>query len=269
MYTPEGEIMSAMSTYEPDTGIRWNRVAPGFNLLRNAGYEAKQLDPDTTLVRSLFITSLKYLLDAMPLDLSDTEASGIRERIPSNLRSSECDTCSNVVDSSSSSSSSGESGNKRPRRRRRHHHHHRGEGDDEMAQGAAPSIVHRVLASGIVQFCVLLQFLIPYVKILFARVQRSERVRQVAVGAVGWGVSVIKGLSSGSADGGGVGGRSSVFQVGDGRVTDALWNVVWWWLVAVSGGVFEGIGDGASILGGMDKGGEGRDRSKDVLRSER
>ncbi|KAG0158437.1 hypothetical protein PDIDSM_5951 [Penicillium digitatum] len=50
------EEMGSMTKYETASGLRWNRVVPAFNLLRNAGSEAQQPQADGRLARSLYLT---------------------------------------------------------------------------------------------------------------------------------------------------------------------------------------------------------------------
>src|SRR5436190_23032080 len=104
----------------------------GFSLLRNAGYEAQQHDADTPLVRSLFITGLLYILEALPADLSEDEISAIRVKMPNTTQSSNL----HARPSDNRTLYIGD-----------------GRAVTHTDQPSQPSLIHRILASSIIQFC--------------------------------------------------------------------------------------------------------------------
>jgi hypothetical protein len=82
----ESEGPLAPTRFEGDSGLKWNRIIPAANLLRNAGYEAQQPHTDSRLVRSLYINALLYLLDALPKDLTSDEAHSLQSRLPEPIK---------------------------------------------------------------------------------------------------------------------------------------------------------------------------------------
>jgi len=216
--------MTVMSSYEGKSGVRWNRVVPGFSLLRNAGFEAQQHDADTPLVRSLFITGLLYILEALPADLSEDEISAIRVKMPNTIQAS------NLHARSSDS-----------------HTLYIGDGRavTHTDQPSRPSLIHRTLASSIIQFCLILQSLLPHIKLVVRNLLQSERMHQIAGSVVTTSMNAANSLCKSSSSFG-----STAMRLGDGRIGRALLSLAMWWLAAVVGGIHEGVGEGLLILCG-------------------
>lgn len=159
------------------SGVVWNRVSPGmympffvrlrlrlrfqllnfsfflgFTLLQNATYEAQRPQPDNGLARSLFINGLLYLLEALPNDMSVEEASIIRSRLPNRMQQT-MPICTQGY---------------------RGHIHVGG-----VHKNRERSLLHRVLAMGIIQIFVIVNFLVPYVKLLLRHLYKYERSYRV------------------------------------------------------------------------------------------
>ncbi|KAH1296558.1 hypothetical protein KXW28_002855 [Aspergillus fumigatus] len=223
----EGDAMdrgSMLAKYEVESGLRWNRVIPAFSLLRNAGYEAQQSTCDGRFVRSLYINALGYLLDALPADLTDEESMTIQHNLPARVK---------VTLAASSAVQPG------------------AEAAVTMAnQGAGTrypterSYLHRLLASSIVQFFLIVQFLLPYVKILLQQVYRYERSHRITERLVTATLDAADSLGKGSVSLG-----STVLRLNEGKVGTAFTNLAAWWVEGVTGGIYEGVGEGMMILG--------------------
>ncbi|KKK20820.1 hypothetical protein AOCH_005810 [Aspergillus ochraceoroseus] len=155
-----------LANYEMDSGLRWNRVTPALNLLRHAGYEAQQPRCDARLVRVLYLNAVTYLLTALPEDLTSEEAATLRRSLPEKVKAS-----------LPVSSGSGVASPQSPR---------------------TPSYLHRLLASSIVCFCLLLQFLMPFVKMLLVHLYQYERSYRVTERVTAMALSVADHISKGS-----------------------------------------------------------------------
>ncbi|KAL2824086.1 hypothetical protein BDW59DRAFT_147801 [Aspergillus cavernicola] len=200
--------MEMPADHEVDSGLRWNRVNPALNLLRLAGYEAQRPQCESHLVRTLYLNAIAYLLSALPEDLTSEEAATIRSSLPKELRTSQ-PTMTGPATS-------------RPAR----------------------SYLHRLLASSIVYLCLILQFLMPFIKDILLNLYQYERSRRVTERVTTLALSIAERVSRGSVNFG-----STVLNMYDGRPRDAALGVALWWLEGLAGGIYEGLGEGMAILG--------------------
>ncbi|GAB1217839.1 hypothetical protein ATERTT37_007082 [Aspergillus terreus] len=159
----EEPVVTGTTGYEIDSGIQWSRVLPALNLLRNAVYEAQQPRADGQLVRSLYTGAIGYLLDALPTDLNQDEASRIQQNIPGHLGA-----CSQARLDGNGRSGGIPAAGDRPRR----------------------SYIHRTVASIIIYIFLALKLIAPLIKSMayslyqYERSHRvTERVAGVAMGA--------------------------------------------------------------------------------------
>lgn len=106
------------------------------------------------------------------------------------------------------------------------------------------SYLHRLLASSIVQFFLIVQFLLPYVKILLQQVYRYERSHRITERLVTATLDAADSLGKGSVSLG-----STVLRLNEGKVGTAFTNLAAWWVEGVTGGIYEGVGEGMMILG--------------------
>ncbi|KAJ5682832.1 hypothetical protein N7462_005997 [Penicillium macrosclerotiorum] len=217
--SPSLEDTGCSANYETNSGLRWNRVVPAFNLLRNAGYEAQQSHADGRLVRSLYINALMYLLDALPSDITTEEARMLQHRLPETVKVS--------IEASSSSQIAYQEGSPSPR-------------DISPPR----SYLHRLLASLIVQFFLLLRFILPYFKLFLRQVYEYERSHRITERIVTTTLDAADGLGKSSVNFG-----SAVCQLNEGRVGTAVGNLAAWWVEGIAGGIYEGVGEGMVHLG--------------------
>ncbi|KAJ5786743.1 uncharacterized protein N7503_011955 [Penicillium pulvis] len=212
--TPPSEESVSPVKYETGSGLRWNRVVPAYNLLRNAGYEAQQPQADGRLARSLYINALMYLLDALPSDLTAEESAMLQYRLPDNVKSS-------IVTSSQPYATQLET---------------------SMSPRAIPparSYLHRLLASIIVQIFLLARFLLPYFRLLLRQVYEYERSHRITQRIVMTTLDAADELGKKSVDIG-----SAVCRFNQGRVGVAVANLASWWVEGIAGGIYEGVGEG-------------------------
>lgn len=212
--TPEIDRTAAVSTYEADSGLRWNRVVPAFNLLRNAGFEAQQPTSDTRLIRSLYINGLGYLLEALPSDLTSDEARSIQERLPERIKPG------NTAEP--------------------------GENSRLQTRQDPPSYLHRIIAAVIVYGFILLQFIVPYARALLQSAYRYERNHRIASRVLTAALETADGIGKSAND-----VSSTLVTLGEGRLGAAVINLVAWLIEAVAGGVYDGVGEGLVVLGAI------------------
>ncbi|KAJ6137218.1 hypothetical protein N7471_003704 [Penicillium samsonianum] len=215
------EDMGSTTKYETASGLRWNRVVPAFNLLRNAGYEAQQPQPDGRLARSLYVNALVYLLDALPPDLTVEETSMIQHHIPEPVKVG----LTTYPPPPGYLYSANRKISPQPR-----------------------SYLHKILASTIVQLFILLRFLLPYAKVLLRQLYEYERTHRITERIVTTTLEAADGLGKGSVNIG-----AAVCRFNEGRVGAALTNFAAWWMEGVAGGIYEGVGEGMMHLGLLGK----------------
>ncbi|KXG49365.1 uncharacterized protein PGRI_032350 [Penicillium griseofulvum] len=208
--------MGSPTKYDTESGLRWNRVVPAFNLLRNAGYEAQQPQPDGRLTRSLYVNALVYLLDALPSDLTDEETSMLQRHIPEPVKAglTTYPQPSGYMDSANKMSP-------QPR-----------------------SYLHKILASVIVQLFILLRLLLPYAKVFILQLYEYEHTHRITERIVTTTLEAANGLAKGSINLG-----TAVCKFNEGRVGAAISNFAAWWMEGVAGGIYEGVGEGMVHLG--------------------
>ncbi|KAJ5983226.1 hypothetical protein N7481_005325 [Penicillium waksmanii] len=222
--SPQTEESGPPAKYETESGLRWNRVVPAFNLLRNAGYEAQQPRADGRLARSLYISALMYLLDALPADLSAEESAMLQHRLPEPMKAS-------IATSPSS-------------------HLARLESPTQSRQPPpSRSYLHRLLASTIVQIFLLVRFILPYFKVFLRQVYDYERSHRITERIVTTTLDAADGLGKS-----GVSIGSAVCKFNEGRVGAAVGNLAAWWVEGIAGGVYEGVGEGMIRLGLLKQG---------------
>ncbi|PLN83462.1 hypothetical protein BDW42DRAFT_164962 [Aspergillus taichungensis] len=215
------DSLSLTADYEPHSGIGWNRVAPALSLLQNSGNEARRPNCDGRLARSLFLHALGYLLSALPDDLSPEEAASLKNNIPGKVNRS-----------LASSSSAGTD-------------HPPGSLQRQSMQGSVqPSCVHRFLAFMIIQFSLVVHFLMPYIKVLLQHMYQYERSHRITERVFSTALGAADHLGKGGCNLG-----SRVMTMQEGKLGAKVSEAAAWWMEGVAGGVCEGVGEGMAILG--------------------
>ncbi|KAL1867434.1 hypothetical protein Plec18167_008707 [Paecilomyces lecythidis] len=217
-----GGSSAPIMKYEVESGLRWNRIVPAFNLLRNAGYEAQQPRSDSRLIRSLYINGLLYLLEALPADLTREETTSIRDRLPETIASTSPALPSNLQNNVS------------PRNRYSRY-------STTWNGSSEPSYLHRVLAYSIIQCFLVFQLLTPYIRLLLQQVYQYERSHRITERVVA--------AALGAADSLGKSGLTAVLGLREGKFGAAVSELASWWIEGITGGICEGVGEGLIILG--------------------
>jgi hypothetical protein len=228
--SPSRSLLPVLVPSFKDNGIRWKyanqgaQTLPmprktynltkrtGLNLLESAITEAKVPGSrNEAFSRQLYIHALSYLIQALPSDLSNAEIICIDGALPHSLL--------------------GRTPN-HPSPLQAH------------PQTPSPSLLHRFLASAIIQIFLLCQLLLPYVRYLLSTVYRYGRTHQVSekiqrtsmkmgetLGRFWWDLIQV------------------ILKIPDRKLAIMLARIVLWWVQGISGGVHEGIGEGMSIIG--------------------
>lgn len=190
-----------------------------FNLLRNAGYEAQQPQADGCFTRSLYISALVYLLDALPPDLTPDETAMLQHRLPESVKSSMPAAA--------------------------HPQLARPEGPvDFKSLPSSKSYLHRLLAFAIVQVFVIVHFLLPYIRVILRQVYEYERTHRITERVFTAALDVAESLGKRSLDVG-----NSVCQFDQSTLGSTVGNLAAWWVEGIAGGIYEGIGEGMMHLG--------------------
>lgn len=215
-----GVVDPTKSKYEAASGLRWGRVVPALGFLQNACYEAQQPTCDGRLVRSMYISALGYLLDAIPKDLTPEESDRIRRNLPVKIKASipttvdlaPCATC----------------------------------GPNQQANVNIPrrSYLHRLLASAILQLFIVLHFLMPYIKIMIRKIYQYERSHHITERTIAATASAADSLTKSGLNVG-----FDILSMREGQMGIAASNLLAWWIEGIAGGICEGVGEGMTVLG--------------------
>ncbi len=176
-----------------------------------------------SLSRQLYIHALTYLLRGLPVDLSPEEQLCIRSAIPFEIVDSF--TVRPFGDKLLAAHAEGF----RPFR----------ESDAE------PSVIHRLLASGIIHTCFLIQLLLPYVKLLVGQMYRFEREHHISEKIFSMSINTVDELGKRSLE-----ITNAICRMNNGKVGQALAEFASWWVREVAGGVHEGIVEGMVVITG-------------------
>ncbi|KAF9700263.1 hypothetical protein EKO04_001366 [Ascochyta lentis] len=221
---PDSSMSSApplFSAYETKTGINWKYAGQGVNLMTLAHRESSvpTYGIDETcplLTRQLYLHGMTYLLRGLPSDLTAEELLSLQAATPQSLINSQADPDSHALVHRSSQSQVQR---------------------DVPAQES--SMLHRITATLVLQAFILMQFLVPYVKILLSHAYQFEREHHITKRLVNGSISTVDE----------VGRRSlrlsqTICQMNDGKVGQAINEMTIWWVRGVTGGLQQGFEEG-------------------------
>ena len=190
----------------------------GMNLLGSAVTEAQYPDQENQIfARQLYIHAIGYLLQGLPPDLSEAEASTLQASMPPSLR---VDDTRRDGQASSGTTTSPQT----------------------------PSLLHRLLASGIVQLFIFFSFVIPYIKLWLGVAYRYERSHRVCERLFAAGVDLMDQVGKRS-----FGIVGTVMQIGNGKVGALMAGICAWWIEGISGGIHDGVGEGMALVGAQER----------------
>ncbi|MCJ1381401.1 hypothetical protein MMC17_004511 [Xylographa soralifera] len=225
LHTERARLASSVSTAvtaRPASGLGadagWKYANQGLSLLETAVQEARCSDNgNPAFARQLYIHSLAYLLRGLPSDMSEAEAASLRPGITPILERGH-------VGCSSESSSSGN------------------------GSATSPSLLHRLLASGIVQLFILFSFILPYVKYFLRSAYRYERTNHISERVFAASMDTLDQVGRH-----GFGFAGSILNSGNGRIGGILAGICAWWIDGISGGIHDGVGEGMAMIGNYQR----------------
>ncbi|TLD24519.1 hypothetical protein E2P81_ATG11855 [Venturia nashicola] len=207
--------------------IKWSFANQGLSLLNLAAQEEsirstrRRNSSSLTLSRQLYVHGLTYLLRGLPTNMTPEEKISLWAAVPQD-----------VLDLARVNNQSKEVVRAAEKRLA------------EQNGEEPPSFLHRALATFIVQMFILFQFLIPYVNMFAAAVYKYERQNRISERVFASSVNTMDGVMKSTVRLG-----NSVCQMNDGKVGQALNDLVCWWIRGITGGVHSGVQEGLIVLG--------------------
>ncbi|KAG0649211.1 hypothetical protein D0Z07_4532, partial [Hyphodiscus hymeniophilus] len=206
---------------ESTSGIGWKFANQGLNLLSLTVEESTTMSQDPRFgnpdfARQLYLHALTYLIRGLPSDLTTEEQFSVRSALPIG-----------VVDPLQLKMDTGIESSKAPR-----------ESDAE------PSLLHRTLASTIVQLFILFQFLLPYLKYLLSAAYQYEREHKISEKVLSQSIETVDTIGKRSLS-----ITGAIYGMGDGKVGQIITHAASWIVEGVTGGIHEGVGEGMVIMG--------------------
>lgn len=206
---------------ENKSGILWKFAGQGMSLLSLAASEAATLSRNDAygdvasnagFARQLYIHALTYLLRGLPGDLTPEEQLSVRSALPTGV----------VGPLRVELSGQNQVGIQQ------------GAG---LAKTGQPSLLHRALASLIIQLFLLFHFVLPYLQVVARTAYQYERSHRISEKVLASGIDTV----------------DSMGKTGS-SISLALWSmglgeVVAWIVEGVAGGIQEGVGQGMLIVG--------------------
>lgn len=107
-----------------------------------------------------------------------------------------------------------------------------------------PTILHRITATVVFQTFILLQFLLPYIRLFITQAYQFERKHRITKRMVSTGVCTVDEMSRRSLR-----LSQTVCQMNDGKVGQAINEMTLWWIRGFTGGIQQGIEEGLSAVG--------------------
>ncbi|KAE9974416.1 hypothetical protein Vi05172_g326 [Venturia inaequalis] len=207
--------------------IKWSFANQGLSLLKIAAQEEsirsarRHSSSALSLSRQLYVHGLTYLLRGLPTNMTPEEKISLWAAVPQD-----------VLDLAQVNNNSKEVVRAAEKRLA------------EQNGEEPPSFLHRALATFIVQMFLLFQFLIPYINIFAAAAYKYERQNRISERVFASSVNTMDGVMKSTVRLG-----NSVCQMNDGKVGQALNDLVCWWIRGITGGVHSGVQEGLVVLG--------------------
>ncbi|KAG4413647.1 hypothetical protein IFR04_013225 [Cadophora malorum] len=208
-----------MELTENKSGIGWKYANQGLSLLSLAVEESSTISQDpafgnASFARQLYLHALTYLIRALPTDLTTEEQLSIRSSLPQGV----VEPLRLEVNGFSQPPAS--------------------------ASDSQPSLLHRTLASTIVQFFIFAQFVLPYIKYLLSAAYQYDREHKISEKVLSQGIETVDTLGKA-----GLSWTGAIYGMGDGKVGQVITKTAAWFVEGVTGGIHEGVGEGMVIMG--------------------
>ncbi|KAF1845135.1 uncharacterized protein K460DRAFT_311205 [Cucurbitaria berberidis CBS 394.84] len=230
-----GAAPSLFAAYEAKTGVNWKYASSGIGLMTQAYRESsvptREADEtSTSLTRQLYIHGMTYLLRGLPAELTPEETLSLQAAVPQSIANLQAEPHNHaLVPVSQRTAISQET---RPQER---------------------TILHRMTATFVLQTFILVQFLLPYIRLFLSHTYQFERKHQITKRLVNTSVTTVDELSRKSLR-----LSQTICQMNDGKVGQAINEMTLWWVRGVTGGVQQGIEEGLSVIGARPECSRGR-----------
>jgi hypothetical protein len=210
---------------ETHSGIRWKYASLGTTLLNQACRESSAStsnsdEASATLTRQLYIHGMTYLLRGLPTKLTPEETLSLQAALPQDLVEAVSDPNAGALIRASQQSLS-----------------------DPQKPPQNPTILHRVTATLVLQTFLLIQFLLPYIRLFLAHAYRFERKHQITKRLVNTSVATVDDIGRRTLR-----FSQTVCQMNDGMVGQAINEMSIWWITGVTGGVRQGLAEGLRTI---------------------
>jgi len=209
---------------ESKSGIGWKFANQGLNLLGLAIKESSIISRDPSFgnapfVRQLYLHALTYLLRALPPDLTTEEQLSVRSALPTG-----------IVEPLRVEVNTGYQAQLR--------------GQTMSGADNSPSLLHRTLASTIVQLFILFQSILPYLKYLLRAAYQYDRTHKISEKVLSQSIDTANTLGKC-----GLSLIGTIYGMGDGKAGQVITDAVSWFVEGVTGGILDGVGEGMVIMG--------------------
>lgn len=216
--TPGQRPVSDEKKGSPDD-INWSLAKQGLTLATLASQEAITLPAQSsTLTRQLYLHGLTYLLRSLPQDLSQEELMNLRHAAPPGITM-----LRNGLESTTGTSTPVKASRKAP-------------------SSQDISVFQHLTATIVCYIFLLVQFLLPYIKLFISKCYRWEREHQISKRVFNRSINTVDNLGRKGLE-----ITRTVCQVNDGQLAQAIKDVTLWFLQDVAAGVQQGIAEGIAL----------------------
>jgi hypothetical protein len=191
-----------------------------------------QKDVSAVLTRQLYLHGMSYLLRGIPKDLTQEELLSLNAAIPASILDVHTDTNAHALI-------------QRPR--------HQDVSNERPPRN--PSVLHRIIAVTVFQTFVLIQFLLPYIKLFFNAAYTFERDHKFTQRFFSNTLTTVDDLGRR-----GLQLSHTVCQMNDGKVGQAINDFTVWWMRGLTGGIQQGIREGVVVFGNGNEGNQSAKR---------
>ncbi|CAG8961951.1 hypothetical protein HYFRA_00013731 [Hymenoscyphus fraxineus] len=225
MTTVVASSSEEIELHENSTGISWKYANQGLNLLGHAVSESSACHQtggigNASFARQMYIHSLTYLLRALPHDMTTEEQLSVRSSLPEGV----VEPLGFAVEGGMPNTATASL--KLPQRK--------------------PSLLHRTLATTIVQLFIFFQLIFPHIKNFLQSAYRYDRQHKITEKVLTQGVTTVDEIGKR-----GLTVTGAIYGMGNGRVGELITESATWLVEGVSGGIHEGLGEGMAMMGGM------------------
>lgn len=175
-------------------------------------------DASAVLTRQLYLHGMSYLLRGIPSELTQEEVLSLQAAVPASIQTDPS------VHALIPFAHQTEVTREGPPRN--------------------PSILHRITATIVFQTFVLIQFLLPYIKLFIGHAYRWEQEHKVTRRLVNKSITTVDEIGRR-----GVQLSQTVCQMNDGKVGQAINDLTIWWVQGLTGGIQQGISEGVVMVG--------------------